>query len=145
MKLSDKKENKTMKFVEVALLLASAVLFVFAILKVKSQESPMLDTYLGWTYILLGIALIFTIGFPLIRAFKDGKSLLKLLLIILGVVVICGGAYLLASGKPVETNVADVTEGTFKFADATLYVCYLLVVGAFVSLIWGGLRNSLKK
>jgi hypothetical protein len=144
MKFSDKKENKTMKFVEILLLVISVVVFVLAMLLVKGIDSPMLDGYLGWTYILIAIALVFTLGFPLIGAFKNKKSLLKLILLIVAVVVVFGGAYLLAPGNAINVN-TEASAGTFKFADAALYIVYLFVAAAFIALIWGAVHKAIKK
>lgn len=145
MKLSDKKENKTMKVIEIILMVISLAVFVMAMMLIGDNiDAPMLDGYLGWTYILLGIALVFTIGFPLVRAFKNKKSLLKLILLIVAVVVVFGGAYIIAPGNAISVN-TDATADTFKFADAALYIVYVFVAVAFLSLIWGAVRKAIKK
>ena len=58
--------------------------------------------------------------------------------------VIVGGAWLIAPGKAIDTN-AVTTPGDFKLADAVLYITYLLVGGAIVTLIWSAIRNAVKK
>ena len=126
---------KVIKYIEYALLVLSLVLFIIAFSAIQTVDSPMLNVFLGWAYILVAVALIFTLGFPLVNAFKDKKSLIKLIVLVVGAVVIFGGAYLIAPGNPISVN-TNVDEGTFKFADAAIYICYLFVAGAAVALIW---------
>jgi len=134
---------KVIKYIEYALLILSLILFIVAFSVIETVDSPMLNVFLGWTYLLIAAALIFTLGFPLANAFKDKKSLKKLVALIVAVVVIFGGAYLIAPGNAIEVNTAT-TAGTFKFADAALYICYLFVAGALVSLIWSAIRKATK-
>ena len=134
---------KVIKYIEYALLVLSLVLFIIAFSAIQTVDSPMLNVFLGWAYILLAVALVFTLGFPLVNAFKDKKSLKKLIILIVGAVVIFGGAYLIAPGNPINVNTA-VDESTFKFADAALFICYLFVAAAAVALIWSGIRKSIK-
>ena len=135
---------KRMKIVEIALLVISVVVFIIAFVGIKNIDSPMLNMYLGWVYILMACALIATLAFPLANAFKNKKSLIKLLVLIAAVVVIFGGAYLIAPGSPVEMN-NEVPVSQFKFADTALYIVYLFVVAAFVALLWSGIRKAIKK
>ena len=129
---------KVLKYIEYVLLVISLVLFAIGLMTIKTVDSGMLNIYLVWTYILVAAALIFAIGFPLVSSFKDKKSLRRLLLVVAAVVVIFGGIYMIAPGNTV------VSEGTFKFADAALYVCYLFVAGSVISLIWGAAHKAIK-
>jgi len=140
-----KKENKPMKVVEIVLLCISVVVFIFAMTKITGIDSGMLNIYLCWTYILIAIALIFTLGFPLVKAFKNKKSLIKLIALIVAAVVIVGGAYAIAPGSALTNSTAVADGSTLKFTDACLYVCYLFVAAAFVALVWSGVRKSIKK
>ncbi len=85
-----------------------------------------------------------TLLFPLFASFKDKKKLLRLILLIVAVVVIVGGAWMLAPGKPIETN-QIVTARDFKLADAVLFVSYLAIAGAICALVWSAVRNAIKK
>jgi len=134
---------KVIKYVEYALLVLSLILFVIAFSAIQTVDSPMLNVFLGWAYLLIAAALVFTLGFPLANAFKDKKSLMKLVAFVVAVVVIFGGAYLIAPGNAINVNTA-ADAATFKFADAALYICYLFVAGAIVALIWSGIRKAIK-
>jgi len=135
---------KKLKVIEYALLALSAVVFVIAVATITGVESATLDLYMGWAYALIAVAIAATLGFPLVKAFKNKKSLIKLLVTIAAVIVVFGGAYLLAPGKPIEMN-AQVSPSDFKFADTALYIAYLFVVAAIAALIWGGVRKAIKK
>ncbi|MBQ0123663.1 MAG: hypothetical protein KBS58_02335 [Bacteroidales bacterium] len=134
---------KVLKYIEYVLLVISLVLFAIGLMTIKTVDSGMLNIYLVWTYILVAAALIFAIGFPLVSSFKDKKSLKRLLLVVAAVVVIFGGIYMIAPGEAIAVNTV-VSEGTFKFADAALYVCYLFVAGSIISLIWGAAHKAIK-
>jgi len=135
---------KKLKVIELALLFISAILFVIAVATIKDADSASLDLYMGWAYALIAVALAATLGFPLVKAFKDKKSLTKLLILVAAVIVVFGGAYLIAPGKPIEMN-AQVDPRDFKFTDAALYIGYLFVAAAIAALVWSGVRKAIKK
>ena len=137
-------KGKFVKYLEIALLVISLIVFVLAVTGVTTVDSPMLNVYLGWAYALIAVTLVFTLGFPLVRAFKSKKSIFKLIGLIAAVVVICGGAYLIAPGNAVSVN-TEATAADFKFADAVIFVTYLFIAAAFVALVWGGVRKIVKK
>jgi len=142
---NEKRENRPWKILELILFLVSLALFVFVLVsKPTGVDSGSLDTFLYWIYVLVLFAICVTLLFPLIAAFKDKKKLLRLILLIVAAVVIIGGAWLIAPGKPIDTNQLT-TAKDFKLADAVLYVTYLLVAGAIVTLIWSAIRNAVKK
>ena len=142
---NEKRENRPWKILELVLFLVSLALFVFVLVsKPTGVDSGSLDTFLYWIYVLVLFAICVTLLFPLIAAFKDKKKLLRLILLIVAAVVIIGGAWLIAPGKPIDTNQLT-TAKDFKLADAVLYVTYLLVAGAIVTLIWSAIRNAVKK
>ena len=142
---NEKRENRPWKILELVLFLVSLVLFVVVFTaKPTTTDNAALDTFLYWIYALVVLALCVTLLFPLFGAFKSKKKLLRLIILILGVVVVVGGAWLLAPGTPIETK-ATVAEGDFKFADMVLYVTYFVVCAAIVALGWSALRKAIKK
>ncbi|MCQ2137141.1 MAG: hypothetical protein MJY60_00385 [Bacteroidales bacterium] len=135
---------KIWKYIEYILLVLSLIIFiVFFVVNPTTQDAPMLDGYLGWAYILLAITLILALGFPLIRAFKSKKGIIGLLALIIGVVVICGGVYMLAPGTAIDVN-TETTAQTFKFTDAALYLTYLFIGASVVAVIWSIIRSAIK-
>ena len=139
------RENRPWKILELILFLVSLALFVVVLVsKPTGIDSGSLDTFLYWIYVLVLFAICVTLLFPLVAAFKDKKKLLRLVILIVAVVVIVGGAWLIAPGKAIETN--QITKPRdFKLADTVLFVSYLMVGAAIVSLIWSAIRNAVKK
>ena len=142
---NEKRENRPWKILELVLFLVSLVLFAIVFTaKPTTTDNVALDTFLYWIYALVFLALCVTLLFPLFGAFKSKQKLLRLIVLILGVVVIVGGAWLLAPGTPIETK-ATVAEGDFKFADTVLYVTYFVVCAAIVALVWSAIRKAIVK
>ena len=142
---NEKRENRPWKILELVLFLVSLVLFAIVFTaKPTTTDNVALDTFLYWIYALVFLALCVTLLFPLFGAFKSKQKLLRLIVLILGVVVIVGGAWLLAPGTPIETK-ATVAEGDFKFADTVLFVTYFVVCAAIVALIWSAIRKAITK
>ena len=134
---------KIWKYIEYVLLILSLIIFiVFFVVNPTTQDSAMLDGYLGWAYILLAISLILALGFPLVKAFKSKKGLIGLLALVIGVVVVCGGIYLIAPGNPIAVN-TTVSDGVFKFTDAALYLTYLFIAASLVAVVWGIIRSAI--
>ena len=144
--VNEKRENRPWKILELILFVVSLVLFgiVFAN-SPKTTDAACLNPFLYWIYALVCLALCVTLLFPLVGAFKSKKKFLRLIILIVAVVVIVGGAWLLAPGSAIDVNASKVAAGTFKFADMVLYVTYLVVCGAIVTLIWSAIRNAVKK
>jgi len=142
---NEKRENRPWKILQLILFVVSLVLFgiVFAS-KPQTTDAASLNPFLYWIYFLLALALCVTLLFPLFGAFKSKKKLLRLIILVLAVVVIVGGAFLLAPGSAIDVNTAT-TPRDFKFADAVLYITYLALAAAVVSLIWSAIRNAVKK
>lgn len=136
---------KGTKLMEYALLVLSLIAFLIVfIASPETTESGALDTYMVWVYILLVACIALAVGFPLVKAFTTKGGLKKLLIYLVAAVVIIGGCYVLAPGDVINVN-TQATEGTFKFADAALYITYIFLCGSIVALVWGSVRNALKK
>ena len=142
---NEKRETRPWKILELILFVISLALFVVVLVnKPTAIESGSLDIFLYWIYVLILFAVCVTLLFPLVAAFKDKKKLIRLLILCVAVVVIVGGAWLLAPGTAIETK-ATTNPSDFKLADAVLYITYLMICAAVVSLIWSGLRKAIKK
>ena len=142
---NEKRENRPWKILELILFVVSLVLFgiVFS-QNPKTTDASSLNPYLYWIYALVVLALCVTLLFPLVGAFKSKKKLLRLIILILAVVVIVGGAWLLAPGTAIDTN-AITKPSDFKLADSALFITYLMVAAAIISLVWSAIRSAIKK
>ena len=142
---NEKRENRPWKILELILFVVSLVLFFIVFVNSpKTTDAPSLNPFLYWIYFLVVLALCVALLFPLVASFKDKKKFLRLILLVVGVVVIVGGAWLLAPGKAIDVN-TPTAPGDFKFADMVLFVTYLAIAGAIVALIWSTIRNAIKK
>ena len=143
--VNEKRENRPWRILELILFLVSLALFVVVLAaKPTGTDSGALDTFLYWIYVLILLALCVTLLFPLFASFKSKKKLLRLILLLVAVVVIVGGAWLLAPGKAIDTN-AITKPSDFKLADSALFITYLMVAAAIISLVWSAIRSAIKK
>ncbi len=134
---------KIWKYIEYVLLILSLIIFiVFFVVNPTTTDNAMLDGYLGWAYALLAVSLILALGFPLIKAFKSKKGIIGLIALVVGVIVVCGGIYMIAPGNAIDVNTAT-TPATFKFTDAALYLTYLFIAASLVAVVWGIIRSAI--
>lgn len=105
----------------------------------------MVDGIIWWTYLLLGVSIITLICLSVYTMINNAKSLKKTGIILGITVVLVLVSYLLASGSPVEVNVAEApTPQTLKMTDTGLILTYILFGASIVLLIGGGIYNAIK-
>ena len=108
--------------------------------------TSMLDMLLFWAYILVIAALVLVVVLSLINMAGNRKSLRKTGIVLLIAVVLIGASFLLASGDPIAVNMAvQPSHATLKMTDTLLNLSYALVVIALLALVWGSVRNLIKK
>ncbi len=102
---------------------------------------------LGYTYALLAIATIVALVFPLINIVKNPKGSMRTLMGLLLMVVVLGVGYLLSSSAPVPNSAGGYFEdaATLKLTDTGLYATYIMMVVAFGVIIFGEVKNAIKK
>lgn len=127
------------KITKYLLYILFAVSLVFIIGFFVNQDA-MLDSFLYYTYALVGIAIVAAVVLPMIKMFSNPKGLKKMLMFLILAVVLVGLSYVLASGDPllVKVNV-PTTENVLKLTDTGLILTYILAVVAFVAILSGGL------
>lgn len=121
-----------------ALMIISIVFLVVGF--VKDFGSGTVDLLLNWAYIMIGIALCAVVVVGLYIAVKNNpKSLVKMGLIVVGAVVLCLIAYLLAPGSPAVgfTGSQLPTQSELKLTDTMLNLTYILGVAAILAIIAG--------
>ncbi len=105
-----------------------------------------LDVLLIWAYVLTFAAIILIIVLSIINMIGNKRSIKRTGFTLILAVVLVVVSYLLASGDPVAVNLAvPPTEGQLKMTDTLLNMSYILVVVAFVALIWGSVRKLFNK
>jgi len=135
---------KLAKYLKWILLGLSAILLVvFFLLPHSTASDPIIDTYIIWAYVLVGISLLLVLAFLLMDVSKSKKSLVTFLLLIVGACALVAACWLLAPGGEVATN-AEYTPKVSKFSDAALYVTYAMVAASIVAIIWSAISNAIK-
>ncbi len=134
--------NRILQTILFVLLAASVVLFIFFYIK----GEPMADTVLSWGQILLVITVALLIIFPILHFFKNPKSALKFL----GVVVIFGVVFLISfllSSSSVEGDIyikEGITPATSRIIGSGLIMIYILAGVALISIIVSAIINAFK-
>lgn len=102
------------------------------------------DLLLRYTYILLIAAVVIWIGLSIYISGKNNpKNLLKAALVVVGLAVLVGLAYVLSSGAP-ALNVKSQPSGMWlKLTDTMLLLTYILGGGAIVAIIFGAVRTAI--
>ncbi|MDD2594597.1 MAG: hypothetical protein PHD11_02110 [Bacteroidales bacterium] len=135
---------KVIKYIEYILLVLSLILLViFFVILPTSADAPMMDIFLYWAYLLLAVTLILVLFFSIKSAAGSKKGIKNLILLVIGMIVIVGGAYLLAPGTPVETN-KPISDATYKFTDTALYITYFVFAVSVLAIIGGAVFNAIK-
>lgn len=128
----------------VLLIVVSVVLLVMGF--AAGWKEGNVDTLLGWTYCMVGLALAAVIIVGLIVGVaNDPKSLVKLGLGLVVVAVVCFVAYLIAPGSPAMnlTSMDQPSAATLKLTDTILYLTYFAGILAVVAIIVGEIRLAI--
>ncbi len=101
------------------------------------------------TYLLLGIAIAFSLVFALKNLFSSPASLKKSLFVIVGFLVVVGIGFVLASGTDVSIEeMADrgieTSETTIRRIGAGINVFFILTIIAVGAMLMGGVRKMSK-
>ncbi|MBE6223932.1 MAG: hypothetical protein E7122_01705 [Bacteroidales bacterium] len=135
---------KLVKYFSYLLLAVSAVLII-AFYAMGTPEA-MVSTILGWTYVLIGIALVCLVSLPLI--YRDGKKMEKSTLLAYGIFVVVVLVAVLFSSNAALDGVNFEKEPSafdFKFTDGAIMAAGLLIVIAFISIVVGNLKSMFSK
>ena len=142
------KYEKIIKWVLLALFVVGALFsfYGFAV-GFESNNSAPVDNilYCAYAFVLVTIlAVLF--GVVVIGGINNPKSLIKLLAGVVAIVVLVGGAWMLAPGTPAIGYMGDpVSDFNLKLTDATLILTYLLCGASILSLIVGWIISATRK
>ena len=134
--------NKLFKWLMLGLIVVSVVLLIAGFIAgFEANGGAMTDVLLFWAYIMVGLTLVATIVFGLWIGLKNkALSLKKLGIGLVGVVVVCALAYLLAPGKPAMGMLVQPDAQTLKLTDTILNLTYLAGGLAIIAIIVGEIR-----
>ena len=102
------------------------------------------DALLGWTYIMVGLAIAAVVIVGLvIGAINDPKSLIRLGIGLVCVAAVCFVTYLIAPGAPATGLLEQPSAGTLKLTDTILYLTYFAGIVAVLSIVVGEIRLAI--
>jgi phosphoglycerol transferase MdoB-like AlkP superfamily enzyme len=137
-----KSYNKIFKWAMVILIVVSVVLLVLGF--TGGWKEGNVDTLLGWTYCMVGLALAAVVIVGLVvGAINDPKSLVKLGLGLVAVAAVCFIAYLIAPGAPAMGMLEQPSAATLKLTDTILYLTYFAGIVAVLSIVVGEIRLAI--
>ncbi|SHJ57758.1 hypothetical protein [Pseudozobellia thermophila] len=115
----------------------------------EAVNNGALNTMFTITYILLGVAILFSLVFSLMNLFANPASLKKSLFVIVGFLLVLGIGYVMADGTDVSIQeMADrgitTDESTIRQIGAGINVFFILTLIAVGAMLWGGVRKMIK-
>jgi hypothetical protein len=105
------------------------------------------DYLIIWNYILLVIALILALVFPVIFILKNPKRAVRIIIVLLALLVLVFISYQFASDEPlnlVNYNGPDNIPSTLKIVDTGLFLTYFMILLAFGAIIYNEISSALK-
>ena len=100
-------------------------------------------SFIGLSYILLGIAVLAALAGTALTAITNPKKLMGSAIGIVVMLVIFGVSYGIASGEVLKSY-GEITESTSRLAGAGLFTFYILLVGAVLSIVYSWVSRALK-
>ncbi len=135
--------NKIVKIALIAIGLIGAVLWFMLPSRAESEADPVGAAQNGAmgamfiiTYLLLAVAIIFSLGFALKNMFSNPQGLKKTLFAVGGFILVAVISYVMSSGDDVgESFKAMSSEGTIKNIGMGLNVFFILAVVAVALMV----------
>jgi hypothetical protein len=107
-----------------------------------------LDIALIWGYILLFIAILTALVFPVVYMIAHPVNLLRTILILVGISVLLGISYLLSSSEPMQiigySGTNDSDPGILKLIDTGLILSYFVLGLAVIAIVYSEISNYFK-
>ena len=136
--------NKLSKIIGWVLGIVGIVLGVWCLAKGEATNEGPVNVLLRYSYFLLIAAVVILLGLALIMAAKNNpKSLIRALIILVGIAIVVGIAYALAPGTPAANVREQPSTSLLKLTDTWLILVYILGGAAIVSIIFGVIRNAI--
>ncbi len=142
------KYEKIIKWILVALFIVGLVFSVYGfIVGFETNGNAPVDMLLYCTYAFALAAIVAVLfGVFVIGGMNNPKTLVKLIIGVLAIVAVVGGAWMLAPGSPAIGYMGNpVTDFDLKLTDTMLSLTYLIFGAAIVSLIVGWVVGATRK
>jgi hypothetical protein len=110
------------------------------------KEPVITEAFLTWAYILIGLAVLFALLFPIIRMVTNPKNALKTLIGVVGMVVLVGIMYMLASDEVlvITRENPDNVPSTLKWVGAGLNTMYVMFIAAVLAILYSEINKAFK-
>ncbi len=113
-----------------------------------SMEEPVItETLLRWAYVMAVGAAGITVGFSIFNMIINPKGLKQGLFVLVGIIILFGAAYLLASDELLSIETYEGTQNepiTLKWTGTGLYATYILAAGAVLSILYSEISKYFK-
>ena len=136
--------NKLSKIIGWVLGIVGIVLGVWCLAKGEATNEGPVNVLLRYSYFLLIAAVVILLGLAIIQTAKNNpKSLIRALIILVGIAIVVGIAYALAPGTPAANVREQPSTSLLKLTDTWLILVYILGGAAIVSILFGVIRNAI--
>ena len=115
--------------------------------KVEDQitGNAVADWFIPLSYVLVGFAMIAAIVLPLIYTItQDPKSLIRIAISLVALVVVFFVCYAFAEGQAVKTPDVEMSAEGSKYIGGVLIMTYVMIGVAFIGAIFGEVSRSFK-
>jgi hypothetical protein len=116
----------------------------------EAVESASMHWMFMITYLLLAVAVVFSLIFGLKNLFSNPENLKKTFFVVVALVVVVGLSYVLSNGadgtvEEMASRGVATTESTVKNIGAGLNMFFILVIIAVIAMAWGGIKKITNK
>ena len=120
------------------------VLGIWCLTKGEASNEGPVNLLLRYSYFLLIAAIVILLGLALIQAARNNpKSLIRAILVIVGVAALVAIAYALASGDPAVSVKNQPSATWLKLTDTIMLLVYILGGAAVLSILFGVIRSAI--
>ena len=149
--MSNNLVNTIVKIFSWGIMGASVIIALVFFLRISNAEADehigIASSYILWAVVLLGLAALLSVLFPLVQFILNPKNAVKALvgLATLGLVFLV--AYFMADTTPIVSAVenADFSNpAVLRFADTGILATYILFGFAMLALVYTGVRGLFK-
>ncbi len=145
------------KIVKIGLIVLGAI-GVILWLQLPGTNEPVADAVesmsMHWmfmiTYLLLAVAVLFSLVFAMKNLFSNPQNLKKTFIVIASLIVVVGLSYVISNGadgtvEEMAKRGVPTTEGVVKNIGAGLNMFFILLIVALASMAWGGIKKLTNK
>lgn len=149
---------KYIKWLLVALMAGGVIVFVYFLVTSIMYPEPSsysvgtvgaamgANVMLIYAYILLAIAIVVALIFPIINIIKNPKGAMRSLIGLGIMIVVLAVTYFFSSDAPVQLPDQLITnQFVLRVSDMGLYTAYIMLVAAFLCIIYGEVRGAFNK